>query len=139
MAYERHHYLDQGQKQGLSRAINANGEGMDLLVQTRQNANAAKRVFKRLPAKWGEARMAIIDTLRIDTKIILGPARAADHRAPKGGGNALKVAQQRSCKPEEMSERFKSHSQTQRFLSVRAQIHQSLYPFWCNAPNFCYN
>ncbi len=53
MACERHHYLNQGQKR-LSRAINANGEGVDLLVQTLQNAIFAERVLKRLTVKWGE-------------------------------------------------------------------------------------
>ncbi len=73
--------------------------------------------------------MVNIDFLRIYDKLVLGPARAADLHAPKGGVNAIIEAQHRSCKPEEMSGWFKSHSRPQRFLSARARIHQCLYPF----------
>lgn len=43
-------------KHWLWRAIDANG---DILVQTRRNAKAAKRFFKRLVTKFGEPRVVI--------------------------------------------------------------------------------
>ena len=41
-----------GEKHWLWRAIDANGDGLDIVVQTRRNAKAAKRFFKRLVAVW---------------------------------------------------------------------------------------
>lgn len=73
--------------------------------------------------------MVNINTLRIYDMLVLGPARAADHHAPKGGVNAINEAQHRSCKPEKMSGWFKYHSQPQRFLPACAQMHLRLYPF----------
>ncbi len=48
-----------GKKHWLWRAIVANGDTLDILVQTRRNAKAAKRFFKGLVAKFGEPRVVI--------------------------------------------------------------------------------
>lgn len=45
-----------GKKLWLWRAIEADGNVLDILVQTRRNAKAAKRFFKRLVAQFGEPR-----------------------------------------------------------------------------------
>ena len=45
-----------GKKHWLWRGIDANGDVLDILVQTRWNAKAAKRFFKRLVAKGGYHR-----------------------------------------------------------------------------------
>jgi putative transposase len=50
-----------GKKYWLWRAIDANGDVLDILVQTRRNAKAAKRFFKRLVAQFGEPRVVITD------------------------------------------------------------------------------
>jgi len=53
-----------GKKHWLWRAIDANGDVLDILVQTRRNAKAAKRFLKRLVAEFGEPRVVITDKLR---------------------------------------------------------------------------
>ncbi len=48
-----------GKKHWLWRAIAANDDVLDILVQTRRNAKAAKRFFNGLVAKFGEPRVVI--------------------------------------------------------------------------------
>jgi putative transposase len=48
-----------GQKLWLWRAIDADGDVLDILVQTRRNAMAAKRFFPRLVAQFGELRVVM--------------------------------------------------------------------------------
>ena len=53
-----------GKKHWLWRAIDANGDVLDILVQARRNAKAARRFFKRLVVQFGEPRVVITDKLR---------------------------------------------------------------------------
>ena len=48
----------------LWRAIDANGDVLDIFVQKRRNAKAAKRFFKRLIKQFGEPRVIVTDKLR---------------------------------------------------------------------------
>jgi putative transposase len=43
-----------GVKHWLWRAVDSNGEVLDILVQTRRNARAAKRFISRLMVRWGD-------------------------------------------------------------------------------------
>ena len=72
-----------GKKQWLWRAIEANGDVLDILVQTRRNAKAAKRFFQRLVSQFGEPRVVITDKLRSYIKPVSTLAPRADHRAHK--------------------------------------------------------
>lgn len=53
-----------GKNHKLWRAIDANGDVLDILLQTRRNAKAAKRFFKGLVGKFGKPRVVITDKLR---------------------------------------------------------------------------
>jgi len=81
-----------GKKHWLWRAIDANGDVLDILVQTRRNAKAAKRFFQRLVAQFGEPRVVITDKLRSYIKPIKTLAPDADRRAHKGLNNAIEVS-----------------------------------------------
>jgi transposase-like protein len=48
-----------GKKHWLWRAIDARGDVLDILVQMRRNAKAARRFFQRLVAQFGEPRVVI--------------------------------------------------------------------------------
>lgn len=50
-----------GVKHWLWRAIDANGDTLDILVQTRRNAKTAKRSLAKLIAQFGEPRVVITD------------------------------------------------------------------------------
>jgi putative transposase len=78
-----------GKKHWLWRAIDARGDVLDILVQTRRNAKAAKRFLQRLVAPFGEPRVVITDKLRSYIKRIKTLAPDADHRAHEGLNNAI--------------------------------------------------
>ncbi|WP_300074884.1 IS6 family transposase, partial [uncultured Ruegeria sp.] len=117
-----------GRKHWLWRAIAANGEVLDILLQTRRSAKAAKRFFKRLVAKFGEPRVVVTDKLRSYIKPIKTLAPDADHRAQKGLNNAIEASHRPTRKQEKIMGRFKSHRQAQRFLSTRDQINLIFRP-----------
>ncbi|WP_377191111.1 IS6 family transposase [Ruegeria meonggei] len=117
-----------GKKHWLWRAIDANDDVLDILVQTRRNANAAKRFFKRLVAQFGEPRVVITDKLRSYIKPFSALAPQADHRAHKGLNNAIEVSHRLTRKREKLFGRFKSHRQAQRFLSAHDQINLIFRP-----------
>lgn len=117
-----------GKKHWLWRAIDANGDVHDILVQTRRNAKAAKRFFQRLVARFGEPRVVITDKLRSYIKSIETPAPDADHRAHKSLNNAIEVWHRPTRKREKIFGRFKSHRQAQRFLSAHDQINLIFRP-----------
>ncbi|KZZ23416.1 transposase, partial [Sulfitobacter sp. HI0082] len=53
-----------GRKHWLWRAVDANGDVLDILVQSRRNKAAAKRFFRKLFKAWGQPRVMITDKLR---------------------------------------------------------------------------
>ena len=53
-----------GHKHWLWRAVDANGDVLDILVQSRRNKAAAKRFFRKLFKAWGQPRVIITDKLR---------------------------------------------------------------------------
>jgi putative transposase len=65
----------------LWRAVDANGDVLDILVQRRRNSKAAKRFFKKSVARYGEPRAVVTDELGSYTKPIRNLAPRADHRA----------------------------------------------------------
>jgi len=69
-----------GNKHWLWRAIDADGDVLDILIQTRRSAKAAKRFFRRLIAQFGEPRVVITDKLRSYIKPVGALASQADHR-----------------------------------------------------------
>ena len=107
-----------GKKHWLWRAIDANGDVLDILVQTRRNAKAAKRFFQRLVAQFGEPRVVITDKLRSYIKPIKTLAPDADHRAHKGLNNAIEVSHRPTRKREKMFGRFKSPSGSEVSISA---------------------
>ena len=117
-----------GRKHWLWRAIAANGVVLEILVQTRRSAKAAKRFFKRLVAKFGEPRVVVTDKLRSYIKPIKTLAPDADHRAHKSLNNTIEVSHRPTRKREKIMGRFKSHRQAQRFLSTHDQINLIFRP-----------
>ncbi|MEP3301013.1 MAG: IS6 family transposase, partial [Roseibium sp.] len=117
-----------GKKHWLWRAIDANGEVLDILVQTRRSGKAAKRFFKRLIAQFGAPRIVITDKLRSYIQPIKTLAPDADHRAHKGLNNAIEGSHRPTRKREKILGRFKSHRQAQRFLTAYDPINLIFRP-----------
>jgi len=127
-------YLDEvvisirGKKHWLWRAVDAEWDVVDILVQTRRNAQAAKRFFQRLINQFGEPRAVITDKLRSYVKPNKTLAPDADHRAHKGLNNAIKVSHRPTRKREKILGGFKSRRQAQRFLFAHDQINLIFRP-----------
>lgn len=78
-----------GRKYWLLRAVDANGDVLDILVQPQRNGKAARRFLKRLIARFGKPRVIITDKLRSYFKPICELAPNADHCAHNGLNNRI--------------------------------------------------
>ena len=117
-----------GVKHWLWRAIDGNGDVLDILVQSRRNAKAAKRFLQKLIKSYGEPRVVITDKLPSYTKPVKHLAAKADHRAHKGLNNRIEGSHRPTRKREKIMGRFKSARQAQRFLSDHDQINTLFRP-----------
>jgi putative transposase len=99
------------------------GVVLDVLVQSRRNANAAKRLLRKLLKKQRIApRVMITDKLAsyaaAKRKVIPG----VEHRQHKGLNNRAENSHQPTRRRERIMKRFKSAGQAQRFLSAHDQV-----------------
>ena len=111
-----------GRQYVLWRAIDASGDVLDILVQARRNAKAAKRFFRRLVAQFGEPRVIVTDKLRSYGAAVRAVLPDVDHRAHKGLNNRMEVSHRQTRRREKIMGRFKSPRQTERFLAAHDQI-----------------
>ena len=111
-----------GVKHWVWRAVDANGDVLDIVVQPSRNARAAKRFLSLLIARFGQPRVVITDKLRSYFKPIRELAPSADHRAHKGLNNRIEGSHRPTRKREKLMGRFKSPRQAQRFLAAHDQI-----------------
>lgn len=117
-----------GEKFWLWRAIDANGDVLDILVQKQRNAKSAKRFLQRLMGRFGDPRVVITDKLRSYIRPIRNLARNADHRAHKGLNNRIEGSHRPTRKREKLMGRFKSPRQAQRFLTAHDQVNTVFRP-----------
>lgn len=117
-----------GEKHWLWRAVDSNGEILDLLAQTRRNARAAKRFISRLIARWGMPRVIITDKLRSYGATLRKLGLAVDHRAHKGLNDRIEGSHRPTRKREWTQGRFKSVRQAQRFLAVHDETANLIRP-----------
>jgi putative transposase len=117
-----------GVKFWLWRAVDENGDVLDILLQKQRNAKAAKRFLKRLIDRFGAPRVVITDKLRSYIKPIRNLAANADHRAHKGLNNRIEGSHRPTRKREKLMGRFKSPRQAQRFLAAHDQINTIFRP-----------
>lgn len=117
-----------GEAHWLWRAIDADGDVLDILVQKRRNARAAKRFFRRLVKEHGQPRVLVTDKLRSYGVSVRSVTPSADHRAHKGLNNRIEVSHRPTRKREKITGRFKSPRQGQRFLACHDQINVIFRP-----------
>jgi putative transposase len=113
----------------LWRAVDQHGAVLDILVQDRRNATAAKRFFKRLLAglKY-RPRKIVTDGLRsygVARREILPDVR---HRTGRYLNNRAENSHRPTRRRERKMQRFKSPEQAQRFLSSHAMIYGHFRP-----------
>ena len=116
-----------GRRFWLWRAVDDEGEVLDLLVQRRRDARAAAKLMRKLLRKQGFApKTLVIDRLRCSyraakTQLSLSARHEQGLRKNNRAENShLPV---RRC--ERKMQRFKSPGSAQRFLSIHAIVHNS--------------
>src|ERR1700685_1573156 len=119
----------QGVQHYLWRAVDQDGVVLDILVQPRRDANAAKRFFKRLlKGLQYMPRVIVTDKLRS-----YGVARRqllpkVEHRQSRYLNNRAENSHRPTRRRERQMQRFKSSRQAQRFLSAHALIYGHFHP-----------
>ena len=76
-----------GRKFWLWRAIDSNGDVLDILVQSRRNTRTAKRFFRKLFKEYGRPRVVITDKLCGYSGALKSLTLGIDHRRHKGLNN----------------------------------------------------
>src|SRR5260370_27263584 len=115
-----------GVRMYLWRAVDHEGEILDMLVQRRRNCQAALRLMRKLLKKQGFApKLLVTDKLRSYSSAFrqLGLTCRHEHgiRQNNRAGNSHQVVRRRERK----GQRFKSARSTQRFLSMHAAVHNT--------------
>jgi putative transposase len=125
-------YLDemvvsiQGKRMYLWRAVDSEGEVLDLLVQAKRDTRAALRLMRKLLRKQGCAP----DELVTDKLGSYGAARrelrlSCCHEQGLRKNNRAENSHQAVRRRERKQQRFKSPGSAQRFLSMHAPVHNT--------------
>ena len=112
-----------GKKRWLWRAVDQDGIVLDILVQSRRDKRAAKRLLRKLLKKQRRPPRVLIT----DKLASYGAAKgevmpSVEHRKHKGLNNRAENSHQPTRRRERQMKRFKSPRQAQRFLSAHDQI-----------------
>jgi putative transposase len=110
-------------KHCLWRAVGRDGFVLDVLVQSRRDAKAAKRLLRKLLKKQVRApRVIVTDKLKSYAAAKRTIMPGVEHRQHKGVNNRAENSHQPTRRRERQIKRFKSARQVQRFLSIHDPI-----------------
>src|SRR6185312_13773354 len=115
-----------GKRMYLWRAVDHEGEVLDLLVQRRRDSRAALRLKRKLLKKHGFApKLLVTDKLRSSAAAFRRLRLTCPHeqglRKNHRAENSHQAVRRRECK----MQRFKSARSAQRFLSIHAAVHNT--------------
>ena len=126
-------YLDevfvtiQGRRQYLWRAVDQDGDVIDILVQSRRDRRAAKRFFRKLLKHQGATPWRLVtDKLRSYGAAHRTVMPSVVHSTEQYENNRAEVSHQPTRQRERQMRRLKSPGQAQRFLSVHGLV-QNLF------------
>jgi putative transposase len=113
-----------GKQHYLWRAVDQDGEVVDVLLQNRRDGKAAKRFFIRiLKAHGNEPRKIVTDKLRSYGVAHRELIPDTIHDTSQYANNRAELSHQTTRVRERVMRRFKSIQQAQRFLSVHAAVY----------------
>ncbi len=113
-----------GKQHYLWRAVDQDGEIVDVFLQLRRDGNAAKRFFKRLlKAHRMEPRKIVTDNLRSYGVAHRDLIPDTIHDTSQYANNRAELSHQPTRVRERVMRRFKSMRQAQRFLAVHAAVY----------------
>jgi putative transposase len=112
-----------GKKHWLWRAVDQDGVVLDVLVQSRRDKQAAKRLLRKLLKKQCRApRVMITDKLASYGAAKADVMPSVEHRKHKGLNNRAENSHPPTRRRERQMKRFKAAGQAQRFLSAHDGI-----------------
>ena len=113
----------QGERQYFWRAVDQDGDVIDILVQPRRNRRAAQRFFRKLLKGQGrEPRRLVTVKLRSYGAAHRTIMPSVIHDTERYANNRAEVSHQPTRQRERQMRRFKSVAQAQQFLSVHGVI-----------------
>ena len=111
------------------RAVDQNGQVLDILVQTRRDRAAAERFFRHLIDRTQTVPHTVItDRLRSYSAALPRVLPRVRHKRGHWLNNRAENSHQPTRERERRMRRFKSFQQAQRFLSVHATINSCFRP-----------
>ena len=112
-----------GTKHWLWRAVDQDGVVLDVLVQSRRDKKAAKRLLRKLlKRQMRPPRVMITDKLASYSAAKGEVMPSVEHRRHKGLNNRAENSHQPTRRRERQMKRFQSAGQAQRFLAAHDQI-----------------
>ncbi len=113
----------QGQRQYFWRAVDQDGDVIDVLVQSRRNRGTAARFFRKLLKGQGRGpRRLITDKLRSYAAAHRTVMPSVGHSTMQYENNRAEVSHQPTRQRERQMRRFTSAAHAQRFLSVHGVV-----------------
>ena len=114
--------LINGERHYLWRAVDQDGDVVDILVQKHRNKRAAKRFFRKLKGMRYSPRVMVTDKLRSYGAAKKEIMPDVIHRHDRWDNNRAENSHQPTRQRERQMRRFKSPGQAQRFLSAHGPI-----------------
>src|SRR5437016_8093120 len=115
-----------GKRMYLWRAVDDEGEVLDLLVQRRRDSRAALRLMRKLLRKHGFApKLLVTDKLRSYAAAFRRLRLTCRHEQGLRKNNRAENSHQPVRRRERKLQRFKSARSAQRFLSMHAAVHNT--------------
>jgi transposase-like protein len=115
-----------GKRMYLWRAVDHEGELLDMLVQRRRDSRAALRLMRKLLKKQGFAlKFLVTDKLRSYSAAIRRLRLTCRHEQGLRKNNRAENSHQAVRRRERKLQRFKSARSAQRFLSMHAAVHNT--------------
>src|SRR5271163_3746881 len=115
-----------GQQMYLWRAVDHEGEVLDMLVQRRRDSQAALRLMRKLLKKQGFApKLLVTDKLRSYASAFRQLGLSCPHEQGFRRNNRAENSHQAVRRREDKLQRFKSARSAQRFLGMHATVHNT--------------
>ena len=116
-----------GERHYLWRAVDQDGDVIEILVQRKRNSRAAKRFFRKLLKEQGSTPWRLVtDKLKSYGAAHRMTMPCVDHNTARYENNRAEVSHQPTRQRERQMRGFKSAGQAQRFLSVHGVV-QNLF------------
>src|SRR6516162_6958231 len=112
----------------LWRAVDAEGEVLDVLVQSKRNKRATLNLMRKLLKKYGFVPAKLVtDDLKSYTAAVKDLGIANRHERGRWRNNRAENSHQSTRRRERKMQRFKSPGSAQKFLSAHAAVFISCY------------